>query len=699
MDGQMIGIYFSPRMLHKQEIVEKNILKAKKLGYSWVCFHAGWHTHVTIADKIVHDAIKKSTIFAKNLGMKVMVDMSPEWWMRSFIDYYPESSQWLVIKVEGISENGKFTVSGKMPDVGEYWQIVFEEICCSYICNKGESQIVKIKNFDLEPFYSEKSFILNGELEKKYNGEIIIYIAFSVFSWMDMASPFYLKLQKDIVDMYKDVKLDGIQWDEPGKVLGCLEGYKAGKFFFEKFKEEKGYDLKEKLIYLDKYIEKIESAKIRNDYYGFLVDILFKAQKEFNDYAKKVFGNIEFGIHHTWSGFHIDIKAGCIDYFKLGRNLTASFTDCAWDIGGVAYNYYLSDSIRKELKLKDAYVNDWSKVTSCEEISYFGRLKLLFDLKWKNIYLGEYGDGIFLYSTNRINKIHKETVRDLENFGKIISGKYLPYSEIAIWHHWEGIAYLNKDEYTLLYYEKNLIDFCEKSLENNLWFDFVSTSSLEKLEIGKDVFFINGKPYKVLILPWATVFPSEIWYKIKQLVEKNFNIIFIGPFPQITIDTKKYISNEFFEIIGIEKFTLDKYFEIFSKTELEQLLYRDKRESIVLGHSSFIRATFQKTFIEKNEDGIVFYVKSGFSNVYYFPLFFTNGKIIDLAKNIFPLEKGYTCEGLRDLSPNYLVRLFKKINGDEFLKVVVAKRGKTISEGKINYGKILLKGEKWAILK
>lgn len=692
MDGQIMGIYFSPRMLHEKKIVEKNILKAREMGYSWVSFHAGWHTHVTIADRIVHDAVQKASLFARKSGMKVMVDMTSEWWMRSFIDYYPGSAQWLVVKAEGLCENGRFTISGKMPNVGEYWQIVFEKICSCYIFCQGGIHNARIKTFELEPYYSEKSFILNGEIEKRYSGRIVIYIAFSVFSWMDMASPFYLKLQKKILDMYKDIKLDGIQWDEPGKTLGCLEGYKAGKFFFEEFRQRYRYDLKEELIYLDEAGGTVKATRIRNDYYSFLGDILFRAQKEFNDYARSIFGTIEFGIHHTWSGFHIDIKAGCVDYFKLGRNLSASYTDCAWDIGAVAYNYYLSDSLRKELNLKDAYVNDWSRVTTGEEVSYFGRLKMLFDLKWKNIYLGEYGDGIFLYSVNRMNKIHKRVINDLEKYRGVVSGKYLPYSRAAVWHNWEGMAFLNKQEYTLLYYEKSLVDFCEKSLENSFWFDFVSGYALAKLEIEKDNIFINGKPYKILILPWATVFTSQVWEKIRKVWEKNLPIIFTGPFPQVITDTGKRISKEFFEVIGIKEFTLEKYFEMFVETELEDFLNKNKRNVIKSGYNYFTRAKSPETFIAKNEDGIVFYVKSGSYNVYYFPIIFLNEKIIELAKNISSVDAP-------DLEKDTFTRLFKKVAGDEFLEVIVAKRGKTIPGRRRDYSKVLLQGEGWVIQK
>ncbi|MGB9678222.1 MAG: DUF4432 family protein, partial [Candidatus Ratteibacteria bacterium] len=102
--GQIAGIYFSPRMFKNFEFVKDCILNVFKTGYKWICLHAGWHTHLTVADALVHDVIKKSTIFAKKIGLKVMVDMTPDAWMKSFIDYYPGGWQEIFPNAGGMCE-------------------------------------------------------------------------------------------------------------------------------------------------------------------------------------------------------------------------------------------------------------------------------------------------------------------------------------------------------------------------------------------------------------------------------------------------------------------------------------------------------------------------------------------------------------------------------------------------------------------
>jgi len=54
----------------------------------------------------------------------------------------------------------------------------------------------------------------------------------------------------------------------------------------------------------------------------------FIAQERHNRYAKKIFGkHLIFGTHQTWSGIPTDLAGGVMDYFHLGKVLTAAWTD------------------------------------------------------------------------------------------------------------------------------------------------------------------------------------------------------------------------------------------------------------------------------------------------------------------------------------------------------------------------------------
>ena len=79
----------------------------------------------------MHDAVKRGLKFAHGQELKVMLDMTPEWWVRSFMDDHPEAAQWVICKAEGACRDGRFTVTAPRPDSRE-WQLVFEEVCAAY---------------------------------------------------------------------------------------------------------------------------------------------------------------------------------------------------------------------------------------------------------------------------------------------------------------------------------------------------------------------------------------------------------------------------------------------------------------------------------------------------------------------------------------------------------------------------------------
>lgn len=684
-NGQMIGVYYSPRMFKNEKLVESAILEAKRMGYKWVAFHAGWNTGITVADIEVYDAVKKAIGFARKQGLKCMLDMTPEWWTRSYVDLYPNAAQWVITKADGYCKNGKFAVTGVMPKLGD-WQIVFEKVLSAYIFEKeNKYKLVKV-DVEFEQFSHSGKFqyLLHGKLNETYNGRIVLYSAFAIYRWMDFAHPDYLKLQKQLLDMYKDVKLDGIQWDEPGKMFGIEEGYKAGEGFLKFFKELKEYDLAEKLICLDEYTGTEEATKVRIDYYSALNEMLFNAQKSFNEYARTIFGNIEFGIHQTWSGFHTDFKSGCVDYFKLGKVLTGAFTDCAWGLGATTYNYYLADSIRKELGFMDAIVNDWNIIITSEQLNYFGRIKLLFNLKWKNIFVGDYGDKLPLYPIERIDKALKDKVENLDKFNEIIKDKYYARSDTAIWHGWEGIAYLNNENNTLRFYEDSLWDFCERALENEIWFDFVSTSAVEKLDVKDSFIVINGIKYTKLILPYALAISSKMWEKIKFLVERNIPVIFAGPFPQIIIETGENISSYFCKMLGIKEFNLEDYFRCFKGKlrgngrweNMNIFPGQDELLRILLKTYNPIEHVSKNTEIKSDEDEVIIYVKN--KNVYYVPSTPGTEDLFEIIKNIDDKKKFAV---VKKYGENSFCRIFEsKENKNDFIVVIVAKKLKELNE-------------------
>jgi len=267
-----------------------------------------------------------------------------------------------------------------------------------------------------------------------------MYLAVTQSSFLDHAHPAYLRMQRKILNAYRDVQLDGVCWDEPGKGHGSLTIFRAGEGFLALFKQRNGYDLRDKLIYLDHFDGTREAVKVRCDYFGTLSDMHYHAQDEHNRQAQRLWGrDIIRGTHQTWSGLPLDLAAGVMDHFKLGEVLTGAWTDGGVDferkIG--AFPLMLADSIKKELAQRDSYYNNWSFGPSVELNKFFLRFMTLYHV---NTFIHTYS-----YHSETLSNMQVEPIRSaydqeqvmLDRFDQLIDER-LSDTDVAIWYGWQG---------------------------------------------------------------------------------------------------------------------------------------------------------------------------------------------------------------------------------------------------------------------
>jgi hypothetical protein len=144
--------------------------------------------------------------------------------------------------------------------------------------------------------------------------------------------------------------------------------------------------------------------------------------------------DIFLGTHHTFSSMAMDLRCGCSDYFRLGKTLSAAFTDTGWDVtphAETVYNCVLADSLRKELDKLLSYLNDWSWTSHVSWYDYYTRLKMLYRTEWFAIFLGRHCEGFPTFPWDSHWPDVGRNAGQLEAFGEFIAGNGNPKSEMA----------------------------------------------------------------------------------------------------------------------------------------------------------------------------------------------------------------------------------------------------------------------------
>ncbi|MBI3990554.1 MAG: hypothetical protein HY350_00235 [Candidatus Omnitrophica bacterium] len=540
-------------------------------------------TAFQLDDPEVIKSVEIITDEAHRLGLKLVltfVTTNCRPWFYSFFKKYPKEGDIYVKKAEGRIKDGLLLAETNYHISGKPFASHAEEVAAGfYIAGNEFKKLPKLKyiyHFE-QPTWTDDATdwhgSSNGTLKIKADaegirsGKVVLYVGFRMLE-PDYGSKAVYEFLNILLDKYKNIRLDGIAWDEPGSHGATMNGgwgnYKLTDNFISRFKKEHGYDIADKLYLLDSGGR--ESYKARYDYFNSLRNVLFDAQKYFVDNGRKLFGKGIFsGIHHTWIGEAgvNDIYIGSIDYFHLSENLSGGFSDGAFSYEkSMCYTYRLSASIGKYHKKKKWYSNCWDYDPTFQKMAHFTRLMAILNLGW---IAHSYGQAMMggwgAYPHNDTWRYMKTCVKRIKDVSGFI-GDAKERVKIAVYHSWESIAMLNNNFSQL---QKTFqLNASLTFVNSNYPFDFLGESQVARADVKTNKLMLGENSYDILIVPWPAMLPDRVWGNIKEFIRRNGRVIFIGPPAMVTVEGED-ISKDFFNIIRVEPFDINDYINEYLK--------------------------------------------------------------------------------------------------------------------------------------
>ena len=582
---QSAGLFFCPSWLHDYKDIEKTLEEVGRSGSIGTLVAHPWHMRHTVEDRLLHDAVKFAAETAHRYAMKFTLEMDWGHWAAKYVEINTDMAMWLIIPGESPCINGEFDFLIPNESFGGQCRAL-EDIPALYGFDaSGKAHLLPKDKVDIRietvsatyplPGMEDQVFYnshrtpgkftyhrISGTVDDPAIVRIRIYVALESYKYPDVAHPDYLSKQIELLETYRDVPLDGVSWDEPGKG-SSFRGYKAGRGFLKFFEKRNGYDLRKRMLELDQGTDAV-ALQTRRDYYSTLTDMNYRAQYEFNQKARELFGaDIILGNHHTFSGMAIDLKCGCSDYFKLGENLSDAFTDTGWDVpvrNEPIYNYALAEGLRKELRKPLSKVVDWSRTPHKAWYDYYTRLKMLYRNEWFSIFIGRWGEGHPTFPWDRHWQDIVRNAGQLEDFGRFTGRKVNGLSEMAVWHSWSAVALLESSHYhyVRLWMTGNY-NFAQQAMVNSRFFDYVSGRAIESAHVEKGRISFGEYSYRRLALPFAVVLTQALWNKIRECIAEKVELVFFGPPPRWIIETGEDISAEFSRLCGVKYFNYEQY--------------------------------------------------------------------------------------------------------------------------------------------
>lgn len=618
-DGKQIGgMFLSPNMIEDPALAIPYLKANVEMGYVSIIILVR-HQRRTVLDRRVHDAVGEIVRLGHELGLKVMLDTDHCWWGAEFVERHPEAATWVIVPVEASVLAGKFEFRANVPSVPG--QTLFEELAAVFELHKGVYRRIAPARVTAKamPFsHPRTGIVVQGQIKGLSSAELVFYVAMKNYGTADVAHPQYLQAQNDILDAYADIPLDGFTWDEPGKGLGDMAFYKAGAGFFDFFQARNGYDLKAKLICLDHLDGTAEAVKVRHDYCDSLVEMNYLAQKKHNDYARQRFGqDLIFGTHNTWSGYGPDLVAGVIDYFRLGKNLTAAWTDGGWqfELKYSLHYFMLAEGLKKELERRDAFYNDWGTVpVAGEELRLVSRLKMLFHINWFNHCISEFSEDLLNFALEPLKTVATEQAGNLDHFDGLVGDTFYPHTDVAMLYNWPTLAvyprWLTRSFYTFTANASlHLVD-------RGLYAAIMSGEGLCSATITKGkCFTVNGLSYRVLVVPYAGAVPAKVYAKIKAIYQAGIPVVVVGPPPEFTVEAGQAIGADFARQVGMKPIPFAQYTKVFSRQGALPGIHEWEPSWIDVAYP--VECTSAKPVMDR--EGRLAYVKAAKAPLYYMP--------------------------------------------------------------------------------
>lgn len=555
---QVSGGFLSVSWVQNPELARPHLERAAKTGYSsWFCVVR--HMKINLLDDRVRAALRRIVGIAHENNLKFILDTDPTHWAEDVVTRDPLAALWVIIPVSVDVYNGGFEAFIQEPRSSRQSTII--EVSAAYIMKmeKGFTDVKPQLQYEWQHVGRPVTgYQLRGKLPDNYQGRAKLYVTASDNSKIDHASNTYFSMQAELLENYRDIPLDGIAWDEPGKGHGDMTRFRVGHDFFELFRTTNGYELRDKLIYLDEFDDTPEATRVRCDYYRTLSDMNYHIQKVNFEHAKSIWGDdIILGTHPTWSGLPCDLAAGVFDHFRLSQVLTEAWTDGGFHLErkDLLFPLMLADSIKKGLKRRNAYYNDWIMQPNHSYYRLMNRLKTLYHVNTFTHVYSDFTEGLVSFQLEPIKSLVDNDVTLLNELDGMIGERH-GESQFAIWYGWEGYASMNKSfaraEYTFF---ENISLFLTDS---SLFADFVSSELLADGKMLDGKLHTSGGKYTALVLPYARVLPVGFWEKLIQFNRQGLKLIFVGPEPALEADGKRI---DFASVSGFRSFGPASYLQ------------------------------------------------------------------------------------------------------------------------------------------
>lgn len=509
------------------------------------------HQMHALDSPVVHDLVKAASAEAHRLGMMTYLNFQPGY--QGFLTAYPGKWQRIVTGKIVPVRNGRFSLDisfagGTMMEY-EIPRIIGIERAF-LVKTDGVRNLKRARDVTAQVTYDLSMELIpriDGRL--RTDGDLLVYISLAL-AWTDYSSPEYIRHLDECLEMYKDVKLESLGWDEPSTVdvykpePRC---YGMSESFLRRFKRHYKYDLLDKVYMLDYAVPGDSGATVRYDYYSFLGEILRRNQMHFKKRCKQFFGDtIDLGVHHTWMGesSSSDVYTGDIDYFSLLDGVTGGFVDAHHDKEEMMIPLtILAESLAKYSDTGVPYNMCWDNMNRRDTnlhhdvlFDYAHRLLAVRGVTWVGAaYMTPPAASWAQFPHRSTWNLAAHAIKRQKTFRRFLDGA-VSAPRVAILYTWHSLARFSYD------YNIHIHRYSLKTLIYNLNRGHTEVDVIP----GVDKAF----SYDVLFVPWPSMLPEQTWKDIKALATKGVKIIFIGMPAELTTKGRD-LSREFAGLLGI----------------------------------------------------------------------------------------------------------------------------------------------------
>lgn len=341
--------------------------------------------------------------------------------------------------------------------------------------------------------------------------------------------------------------LDGVIWDE----LGC--GDQAGLFpvslsLYNCFKAEFGYDIREVLYALVMDTEAFLHIPIRCDYYTFLRDTAFVAQKEFHQMLNSFFGRTEMGLIHHWVGPETSLRHGCCESLDPWHGIGAG------SIG-------LSEIDHTDPVLPEDVESILSRIIIAKSLGVFSQSQKSFSMlsmppDTTATTLGFWTDLFSVYSVHWVVRaFHKNGPGQKRNHSHLlypghptwtalmdfnwkmdlldrVTGFHFPETNVAFVFPVETMLISSPRETEKIGAE--IHQLIARLTEMGIQIDVISPLLLRNARFAAGELELFNRYYSALIYPYPTVVYSHVFDILVAMQKCKFPVCFLGDIPRFT---------------------------------------------------------------------------------------------------------------------------------------------------------------------